>query len=108
MMGWRVYVCNVKWSIACYNRITQVVIENKSRDVSPVTFGVPQGSVLGFLLFLLFINDLPRNIDSVVKLYADNVLMYRSIKNVSDHQALQHDLNKLAQWSAIWQLLKQV
>ena len=70
----------------------------------PVTSGVPQGSVLGPLPFLLFINDLPCNIDSVVKLYADDVLMYRSIKNVSDHQGLQHDVNKLAQWSTTWQL----
>ena len=85
-------------------RTQQVVIENKLSDLTPVTSGVPQGSVLGPLLFLLFINDLPRSIDSVVKLYADDVLMYRSIKDPSDHQALQNDLNKLAHWSTIWQM----
>ena len=85
-------------------RTQQVVIENKLSDLTPVTSGIPQGSVLGPLLFLLFINDLPRSIDSVVKLYADDVLMYRSIKDPSDHQALQNDLNKLTHWSTIWQM----
>ena len=55
-------------------------------------------------LFLLFINDLPCSIDSVVKLYADDVLLYRSINDPSDHHALQNDLNKLADWSTIWQM----
>ena len=53
--------------------------------------------------FFLFINDLPCSIDSVVKLYADDVLMFRSIKDLSDHQVLQNDLNKLAHWFSIWQ-----
>ena len=85
-------------------RTQKVVIENKFSDLTPVTSGVPQGSVLGPLLFLLFINDLPHSIDSVVRLYADDVLIYRSIKDPSDHQALQNDLNKLAHWSTIWQM----
>ena len=58
--------------------------------------------MLGLLLFLLFINDLPISIDTLVKLYADDVLMYRSINDVSDHQILQDDLNKLIHWSNIW------
>ena len=64
--------------------------------------GVPQGSVLGPLLFQLFINDLPNNIDSLVKLYADDVLVIRSITTPNDHQTLQNDLTKLALWSATW------
>jgi len=44
------------------------------------------------------------SIDSVVKLYADDVLMFRSIKDPSDYQALQNDLNKLPHWSSIWQM----
>ena len=57
--------------------------------------------MLGPLLFLLFINDLP---DSVVKLYADDVLVYRSINDPSDQHAPQNDLNKLAHWSTVWQM----
>ena len=78
-----------------------MVIENKFSGLTPVTSGVPQGSVLGPLLFLLFVNDLPCSTDSVVKLYVDDILMFRSIKNPSDYQALQNDLNKLAHWSSI-------
>ena len=84
------------------DRTQQVVVENKFSALTPVISGVPQGSVLGPLLFLLFINDLPISIDSLVKLYADDVLMYRSINDVSDHQILQDDLNKLIHWSNIW------
>ena len=73
-----------------------MVIENKFSGLTPVTSGVPQGSVLGPLLFLLFVNDLPYSTDSVVKLHVDDILMFRSIKNPSDYQALQNNLNKLA------------
>ena len=66
------------------DRTQQVAVENKFSALTPVISGVPQGSVLGPLLFLLFINDLPISIDSPVKLYADDVLMYRSINDVSD------------------------
>ena len=84
------------------DRTQQVVVENKFSALTPVISGVPQGSVLSPLLFLVFINDLPISIDSLVKLYTDDVLMYRSINDVSDHQILQDDLNKLVHWSNIW------
>ena len=84
------------------DRLQQVVVENKFSALTPVISGVPQGSVLSPLLFLLFSNDLLISIDSLVKLYADDVLMYRSINDVSDHQILQDDLNKLIHWSNIW------
>ena len=65
---------------------------------------MPQGSVLGPLLFQLFINDLPNGIESLVKLYADDVLIMRSITTSDDHQTLQNDLIKLTHWSSIWQI----
>ena len=63
-----------------------MVVENKFSVLTPVISGVPQGSVLGPLPFLLYINDLPMSIDSLVKLYADDVLIHRSINDAKQKQ----------------------
>ena len=64
--------------------------------------GVPQGTVLGPLLFLLHINDLPSVVSSNVRLFADDCLIYRNIKNKEDQIALQKDLNLLENWGNTW------
>ena len=66
-----------------------------------VTSGVPQGSVLGPLLFLLYINDLPEGISSYISLFADDVKM---ITKSSQHLTSQHDLEKLCEWQNNWLL----
>lgn len=70
----------------------------------PVQSGVPQGSVLGPLLFLLFINDISSGVDSPVHLFADDSILFRSIKSDDDILALQRDLVTLNEWSSHWLL----
>jgi hypothetical protein len=62
-----------------------------------VTSGVPQGSVLGPLLFLACVNDIWRNTGSTVRLFADDCIIYRKIMNDSDTKKVQIDLNRLGE-----------
>ncbi len=83
-------------------RTMQVVIEGVSSEETPVISGVPQGTVLGPLLFLCHINDLPDSVKSQVRLFADDCLVYRPIRSQADHTALQKDLHSLEQWAKDW------
>jgi hypothetical protein len=68
-----------------------------------VTSGVPQGAVLGPILFLIYINDLPEYLTySKLRLFADDSIIYREIKPHQDCQKLQHDLDAAAQWESDW------
>ena len=85
-------------------RSQKVVLDGQASDPVPVLSGVLQGSVLETGLFLIFINDLPENIRSSVRLFADDCDLYRNIKSPIDCQILQDDLNSLAQWEIDWQM----
>ncbi len=64
--------------------------------------GVLQGSVLGPILFLVYINDLMETVQSEGKVFADDAKIYRRIKSPQDRQILQDDLSKLQEWSRKW------
>ena len=83
-------------------RTMQVVLENTTSRTTSVDSGVPQGTVLGPLLFLCHINDLPDSVQSQVRLFADDCLLYREIKSFQDHITLQEDLTKLEVWAKKW------
>ena len=86
------------------DREQRVVINGVSSNAAFVTSGIPKGSVLGPILFLIYVNDLPEIVTSTVKLFADDTKIYRKIQNTHDSEELQRDLDKLMIWSQRWQL----
>ena len=96
-----------KWIKAFLDgRTQQVVVEGAKSEEIDVVSGVPQGTVLGPLLFLTYINDLPDglNPNTHVRLFADDCILYRVIDTAEDSRLLQEDLNRLAMWekSGAW------
>jgi hypothetical protein len=87
-------------------RRQRVVIDGQTSGWLPVTSGVPQGSILGPLLFLLYINDLPDVIgrDTLCGIFADDTKVARHIKTEEDMTALQQDINALKRWGDSWGL----
>ena len=84
---------------------SQRVAVNSAKSVSaPVTSGVPQGSVLGPVLFIYYINDLPSVTNGILKIFADDTKSYSPIQSDSDCQNLQNCINDLTNWSDKWQL----
>ena len=70
----------------------------------PVTSGVPQGSVLGPILFLIYINDIPDQIVSQVRLFADSTAIYLTMEGSDSHRVLQNDLDSLSSWESRWDM----
>ena len=79
-------------------------MERKSSSSVPVASGVPQGTVLCPMLFLLYIIDLPDNVSSTTRLFADDSLLYRRIRTEEDRRILQEDLSRLEAWEKDWQM----
>ena len=85
-------------------RTQRVSVKGTLSDPLPVWSGIPQGSVLGPILFLICINDLLEEIQSSGKLFADDSKLFRRIKSLHDRNILQQDLMKLQEWSKKWLL----
>ena len=93
------------WIKASLSNCTQNVSFNGVLSSSrPVVSGVPQGSDLGPVLFILFINDISCSVQSNWRLFADNCVLYREVVTHQDCRVLQQDLHCLFVWSKTWQL----
>lgn len=94
-----------KWIKNYLSGREQCVVLNGSKSL-PITVssGVPQGSVLGPLLFLIYINDIVTDIQSPIKLFADDCVVYRQIYSTMDIEILQSDLDKIEHWCDKWKM----
>ena len=96
----------LKWfSDYLIDRKQAVVIKGKTSSYRSISAGVPQGSVLGPLLFLIYINDIVKDIESIVKLFADDTSMYLSLEDKEERsRLLNSDLHKIINWSLKWKV----
>ena len=86
------------------DRKQRVVVNGKLSSWSLILSGIPQGSVLGPILFVILINDLPDQIRSTVKIFAYDTKIFRALHEPEDYSYLQDDLDRLVEWSQLWQL----
>lgn len=86
------------------NRCQRVTLKGSQSSWKSVTSGVPQGTVLGPLLFLIYINDIVENLSSEIRLFADDCILYREIRLPADNLAMQKDIDTLHNWSLLWQM----
>ena len=87
-----------------HNRQQRVGVNGCFSSWHNITSGIPQGSVLGPVLFIIYINDLPSRVGSNALLFADDTKLYRPICTKMDQQLLQDDLYRLQSWSDHWLL----
>ena len=85
-------------------RSQRVIVDGKHSDWIPVLSGVPEGSILGPLLFTCYVADLPSHIQTCSLSYADDVKIFHRIEFPSDVDSLQADLSRLSKWSKTWHL----
>ncbi len=85
-------------------RHQRVIVNGIPSEEELVVSGVPQGSVLGPILFLVFINDLPETVDVSVRIFADDTKIFNKISNRNDQEKLQANLWKLEEWAKTWEM----
>ena len=88
--------------LTCHEQ--RVVVSGEQSPWTHVKSGVPERTLLGPLLFLIYISNLPGNIHSTVRLFADDCVLYREINNQLDSAELQKDLDELTKWEHDWQM----
>ena len=85
------------------DRQQRVIINGEFSSWSSILAGVPQGSVLGPLLFLIYINDICDGIDSEIRLFADDTTVYVNVDNPNTAaEQLNHDLDHMTKWAKQW------
>ena len=84
------------------NRFQRVLLNGQTSSWKPVLTGVPQGSILGPLLFLVYINDLPDGLKSNAKLFADDTSLFTIVKDKNESRnILNNDLRRFLPWPSI-------
>ena len=93
----------MKWidSFLCF-RQQRVVVNRVKSEWAPVLSGVPQDTVLGPLLFSLYMNVISSDTESEIRLFADDCVCYREIKDEEDTMKLQSDIDRLGSWARKW------
>ena len=95
----------LKWITSFLTDRKQLVKVNQARSTTnPVISGIPQGSVLGPLLFVIYINDLPENVVSSIFLFADDTKIFKEVNSINDSKIIQKDIDELEKWSNDWLL----
>ena len=87
-----------------HKRKQRVMLDGQTSEWTDVTSGIPQGSVLGPILFLIYINDLPDIVQSFIKLFADDTKIYKPCDNELSSITLQNDIDRMTDWSKTWLL----
>ena len=80
-------------------RVQKIVVNGKCSNTSKVTSGVPQGTVLSALLFLIYISDIGENVNTIKKIYVDDTKVKKAIRKEEDVESLQEDLNHMYDWA---------
>ena len=86
------------------DRSQKVRVDDAYFSFGKVKSGIPQGSVLGPILFIIFINDMPDIIESTCQLSADDAKVFCKVSTKEDSMQLQGDLTRLSKWSKLWKL----